>query len=66
MLKFKEMVGFITEEESQRWEDIKKTFNKRQKMNGLGGQDQITRVLAQIGNVSDNLEGIKEVLERRN
>ncbi|MGB0525333.1 MAG: DNA repair ATPase [Flammeovirgaceae bacterium] len=62
MLKFKEMVGIMEEAEKARWEQIKKTFQKNQKLRGVGGTDQISQVIAQMTSFTDGLEAIKEVL----
>ncbi len=63
LLKFKEMVGWITQEEQIRWEEIKTKFQRNQKMQGFGeNQNQMTMILAQMESVSDGLIGIKDVL----
>ncbi len=62
LLKYKELVQTITPEEQQRWQDIKGIFAKNNKMNGLGGQNQMSQVLSQMMDFTENLEGIKEVL----
>ncbi|KQC32215.1 ATPase AAA [Nonlabens sp. YIK11] len=64
LLKYKELVNTITPEEQQRWEDIKKIFAKNNKLNGLGGQNQMSQVLSQMMDFTENLEGIKEVLRK--
>jgi len=63
LLKYKELVQTITTEERQRWNDIKGIFAKNNKLNGLGGQNQMSQVLSQMMDFSENLEGIKEVLK---
>ena len=63
LLKFKELVGWITPEETVRWEEIKSKFVRHQKMQGFGqGQNQMSMILSQIESVSDGLLGIKNVL----
>lgn len=62
MLKFKEMIGIMNAEEQARWENIKNTFQKNQKLRGVGGADQITQVIAQMTNFTEGLEAIKQVL----
>ncbi|WP_439879818.1 DNA repair ATPase [Pontibacter sp. MBLB2868] len=64
MLKFKQLIGIATEDDSRRWEDIKATFVRNQRMKGLGGNNQAGQVLAQMENISGGLEGIKEVLRQ--
>ncbi|MGJ8683826.1 MAG: DNA repair ATPase [Nonlabens sp.] len=64
LLKYKELVKTITPEEQKRWEDIKVIFAKNNKLNGLGGQNQMSQVLSQMMDFTENLEGIKEVLRK--
>lgn len=64
LLKYKELTGTITPIEQARWGEIKTTFIKNNKLRGLGNQDEMAQVVLQMVNFSDNLEGIKEVLER--
>ncbi|MBJ6118113.1 DNA repair ATPase [Pontibacter sp. BT310] len=62
MLKFKQLIGIATDEDTKRWEDIKATFVRNQRIKGLGGNNQVGQVLTQMENISGGLEGIKEVL----
>lgn len=64
LLKYKELVKTISPDEQQRWEDIKGIFAKNNKLNGLGGQNQMSQVLSQMMDFTENLEGIKEVLRK--
>ncbi|MCI5083616.1 MAG: AAA family ATPase, partial [Saprospiraceae bacterium] len=41
-LKLKELMGVQTADEKQRWEDIKKTFNKNKIFNGMDEQNPVT------------------------
>jgi hypothetical protein len=59
LLKFKEMVGWITEVES-----IKVQFSKSQKMKGFGENNQMAMIMNQIEVLSDNLRRIKEALSK--
>ncbi len=63
LLKFKEMVGWITPEEITRWESIKETYIKSQKLKGFGDQNQTAMILAQMEALSEGLIGIKGALE---
>ena len=65
LLKYKEMTGTISEEESTRWETIKETFTKNNKLKGFGGKNEMAQVLAQMMQFSDHLAGIQEVLKNR-
>ena len=64
LLKFKEMTNVLTETEQKRWETIKTTFIKNNKLKGFGNQNEMAQVLDQMVQFSDNLAGIKHVLAR--
>ena len=64
LLKYKELSSNLTEDELQRWETIKTTFLKNNKLKGFGNQNEMAQVLNQLMQFSDNLEGIKEVLSK--
>jgi hypothetical protein len=64
LLKFKELNGLLSDEETARWDEIKKTFRKNLKMSGLGANDQMGQVLLQMGEFNDNLDGIRNALEK--
>ncbi len=60
LLKFKEMEGIATAEESERWEQIKKDFNKGKLLGAGGENDPVARVVAQLSGFNDSLESIRE------
>ncbi|MCF8715593.1 DNA repair ATPase [Joostella atrarenae] len=64
LLKYKELVGQMSATEFDRWEQIKETFQKNNKLKGFGDKNEMAQVLAQMMQFSENLEGIKEVLQR--
>ncbi|SCY30888.1 ATPase family associated with various cellular activities (AAA) [Nonlabens sp. Hel1_33_55] len=64
LLKYKELVSTIKPKEQERWTAIKEIFAKNNKLNGLGGQNQMSQVLNQMMDFTENLEGIKEVLKK--
>lgn len=64
LLKFKELGGLLTNEEATRWQTIKETFVKNNKLKGLGDTNEMAQVLTQMIAFSDNLEGIRKVLEQ--
>ena len=63
LLKFKEMTEKLSTKEKERWESIKETFTKNNKLKGFGNQNEMAQVLQQLMDFSENLEGIKEVLQ---
>lgn len=60
LLKFKEMENILTPEETERWAQIKKDFNKNKLLGGASESDPITRVVAQLTQFNDGLESIKD------
>ncbi|WP_187262416.1 DNA repair ATPase [Pontibacter beigongshangensis] len=62
ILKFKQLIGIASETETQRWENIKATFVRNQKLKGFGDNNQVGQVLTQLENISEGLTGIKEVM----
>ncbi|MFX8735740.1 hypothetical protein ABTM37_20910, partial [Acinetobacter baumannii] len=56
------IMGLLTTEEASRWEDIKKEFKKYRMLKGMCDQDKFSKIIAQMNQFVDGLEGIKEVL----
>ena len=64
LLKYKELTNTIDNSETERWQAIKETFVKNNKLNGFGNKNEMTQVLNQMMTFSEHLEGIKEVLKK--
>ncbi len=64
LLKYKELGGLLNADEKLRWETIKTTFVKNNKLKGFGDANEMAQVLAQMMQFSENLEGIQEVLKK--
>ena len=64
LLKYKELIGDLHDEDATRWETIKETFVKNNKLKGFGDANEMAQLLAQLMQFSDNLEGIKNVLQQ--
>lgn len=62
-LKLKELMDVQTTEEQQRWNEMKKTFNKNKIFNGLDEQNPVSQVLAQMSRFTDELQGIKAAIK---
>jgi hypothetical protein len=62
LLKFKELFGLLTAEESRRREDIKRTFKRNLLFGAASDQDPVGRVVTQLAAFSDGLESIGSVL----
>ncbi|QIY91797.1 DNA repair ATPase [Chryseobacterium gallinarum] len=64
MLKLKELINTLSEEETERWNEIKKTFIKNKTLKGLGENDRMTQIVALLAQFGEGLEGIKEALKK--
>lgn len=64
LLKYKELIGKLSIVEQKRWEMIKTTFVKNNKLKGFGNANEMAQVLNQLMQFSENLEGIKAVLSQ--
>ncbi|MEM9479431.1 MAG: DNA repair ATPase, partial [Verrucomicrobiota bacterium] len=62
LLKFKEMEGLLSPEEAERWEEIKKTFQRNQLLGGGGESDPVSRVVGAMGAFTKGLEDIRETI----
>ena len=63
LLKYKELISSLTTEEQERWENIKTIFVKNNKLKGFGDKSEMVQVLNQMMAFTENLEGIKNVLQ---
>jgi len=59
------MINWLTEPEAKRWNDIKTEFAKQQKQKGFGKDNQLAQVLMQLEALTNGLNGIKDVMEKR-
>ncbi|WP_299256059.1 DNA repair ATPase [uncultured Aquimarina sp.] len=64
LLKYKELTNTIEGEEATRWETIKETFIKNNKLKGFGDKNEMAQVLAQMMQFSEHLSGIQDVLKK--
>ena len=62
LLKFRELMGLLTAEESARWEEIRKTFRRNQYTRGTDQNDPVGRVVAQLSLFQSGLESIQSTL----
>ena len=62
LLKFKELINALTEDEVVRWETIKKTFQQNVKMRGVGADDKVGQVVVQLSSFSEGLESIRDAM----
>ena len=63
-LKFKQLIGVMTDEEAKRWEEIKRTFGRNQYLQGGDQNDPVSRVVSQLSLFSGGLENIQDTLKQ--
>ena len=62
LLKFKELIGQLDGQELERWNDIKKTFQRNVKMRGVGADDRVGQVVVQLSSFSEGLDAIRDAM----
>ncbi|MFN3556183.1 MAG: DNA repair ATPase [Bacteroidales bacterium] len=65
MLKLFEIMELLDEIRQQRWQLIKDTFVKNNRIRGLGDADRMAQVIGQMTLFVDSLEGIRKVLSEK-
>lgn len=63
LLKMRDLLGILTEDEANRWKSIKKTFVEKNRMRGLSGDDSTSQFLTSFLGIQDGLDSIRGVLE---
>ncbi len=62
MLKFKELLGILSEDETRRWRSIQRTYQENVRMRGIDQDDAVGQVVVQLRSFSDGLEAIREAV----
>ncbi len=62
LLKYKMLENKLTSEDKSRWSEILAIFSRKQKLGGLGGQNQVGQVLLQMEDLNDGVKGIIKAL----
>jgi hypothetical protein len=62
MLKLKEMLDILSEDEAKRWASIKRTFGQNVKMKGIDADDQVGQVILQLRDFGEGLNAIREAM----
>lgn len=62
LLKFKELLGTLTPEESERWESIKYAYAESVRMQGIESDDSTAQVLRTLTGLRDGLESIRRTM----
>lgn len=58
LLRFHELYGVMTGDEKQRWESIKETYVRNQKMKGVGKDQEMALMLSHMESISNALQNI--------
>lgn len=66
LLKYKLLTNTITDEERQRWEEIVTTFQKNNRLKGLGSKSEMAVLVSQLEMFTDNLSGIQDAIKDLN
>lgn len=62
LLKLRELLNILTPEEAQRWEDIKRTFQRNMLTKGGDDSDPAGRIVGQLSAFGAGLDGIQRTL----
>ena len=62
LLKFRSLFGWFSEEGRARWEAIVRSFQRINAVRSMGGDDRTAAVLAQLGTLTERLQGIDRTL----
>ncbi len=65
LLKFRELNGWLTETETERWEEIKKVFRRHQVVGSGDASDPVGRLVAQLATFSEGVQDLREGLVER-
>jgi hypothetical protein len=63
LLKFKEILGLLKEEEAERWAEIKKTYARHQMLRGAKDGDPASMAVAQLAGVGQGLTDIRDLIK---
>lgn len=62
LLRLKEIAGFLTPQQTERWNQIKEIFVKNNKFGGLSERDSSGQMLAQLNSFNEHLESIAKAI----
>lgn len=64
LLKFQELTGSLSEQEQERWEQIKWTYRQNVKLRGVGGDDKVGQVIATLNTLNEGLDAIRQAVNQ--
>jgi len=62
LLKYKQLVGIMSEADKKRWAEIIEIFQKQQKLKGYGSNAQLANAVEQMEKIAGSLDSIKNSL----
>ncbi|MEM9656733.1 MAG: AAA family ATPase, partial [Planctomycetota bacterium] len=62
LLKFKQLMGVLTDEERARWEHIVAAFARKMRLHGIDADNPLGQAVVQLGAFSDGLEAIRRAV----
>ncbi|MGF1572717.1 MAG: DNA repair ATPase [Sumerlaeia bacterium] len=62
LLKFYELTNALTEEQQNRWNSIKESFQRNQRFSGMKSGDSMTQAVMQLGDLTHNVQAITKSL----
>ncbi|MBM83638.1 MAG: AAA family ATPase, partial [Planctomycetaceae bacterium] len=60
MLKFKELTGIISDEDAERWDSIRNTYQRNNRLKSVGGDDKFGQVILQLDMFAEQLKRIAD------
>ncbi len=63
LLRFRELLGLLSPEQVQRWDDIKRTFRRNLVLGQAGSDNAAAQVIAQIATLGEGLHDIRKAVD---
>ncbi len=63
LLKFRELLGVLDDEQAERWAEIKRTFARNQIVRGAGDDDRVGQAVAQLAHLGQGLHDIRDLIK---
>ncbi len=64
LLKFRELLGTLSDQDQERWTAIKKTFNRNKLLHGADGEDKIGRIILHLSTFQEGLQDLREAVSQ--
>ncbi len=63
LLKLRDLLSILTQDEAKRWTEIKKVFGEKNRLRGMSGDDSTAQFLASLLGINDGLDSIRGALD---